>query len=179
MWKRAFTTSVVVVATYIYKQSYIYIYILAALSVTERERERKYVHMLVLHIYIAFSSLWDIWSFVGGLQLLFVINCYVNHKKQLQIKEHGLNLSESQQQGHSNTYNTPFSYLSRMQRIYPLKQSCCRLCLTGSHNNALPRCGPHCSCTVFGQSNKGDLWVRVSSLREAEKSRHFPAWILT
>ena len=113
------------------------------------------------------------WSFVGGLQLLF----FWCKEKQLQIKEHGLNLSESQQQGHSNTYNTPFSYLSRMQRIYPLKQSCCRLCLTGSHNNVLPRYGPHCSCTVFGW--QASLWVRVSSLREAEKSRHFPAWILT
>ena len=41
---------------------------------------------------------------------------------QLQIAERRLNLSRSQQPGHSATYNTPFHYLSRMQRIYPLKQ---------------------------------------------------------
>ena len=40
----------------------------------------------------------------------------------LQIAERRLNLSRSQQPGHSATYNTPFHYLSRMQRIYPLKQ---------------------------------------------------------
>jgi hypothetical protein len=38
---------------------------------------------------------------VGGLQLRVF-------KAQLQIEEQGLNLSESQQQGHSNTYNTLF-----------------------------------------------------------------------
>ena len=37
-------------------------------------------------------------------------------------KNKRLNLSRSQQLGHSATYNTPFRYLSRMQRIYPLKQ---------------------------------------------------------
>ncbi len=41
---------------------------------------------------------------------------------QLQILERRLNLSRSQQPGHSTAYNTPFLYLSRMQRIYPLKQ---------------------------------------------------------
>jgi hypothetical protein len=43
-------------------------------------------------------------------------------KNQLQIAEQRLNLSRSQQPGHSTAYNTPFHYLSRMQRIYPLKQ---------------------------------------------------------
>lgn len=42
--------------------------------------------------------------------------------QQLQIAERRLNLSRSQQLGHSATYNTPFHYLSRLQRIYPLKQ---------------------------------------------------------
>ena len=44
------------------------------------------------------------------------------HLFQLQIAERRLNLSRSQQLGHSATYNTPFHYLSRLQRIYPLKQ---------------------------------------------------------
>ena len=35
--------------------------------------------------------------------------------------EQGLNLSGSKQQGLSTAYNTPFE-LSRLQRIYPLKQ---------------------------------------------------------
>ena len=43
----------------------------------------------------------------------------INYKS----REQRLNLSRSQQQGHSATYNTLFLYLSRMQRIYPLKHS--------------------------------------------------------
>ena len=49
----------------------------------------------------------------GGLQL-----SKLNYKSE----EQRLNLSGSQQQGHSTAYNTPFRYLSRMQRIYPREQ---------------------------------------------------------
>ena len=43
------------------------------------------------------------------------------NKSNYKSGEQRLNLSRSQQQGHSATYNTLFKYLSRMQRIYPLK----------------------------------------------------------
>ena len=49
------------------------------------------------------------------------IYIYISRKKS---KNKGLNLSGSQQLGHSATYNTLFQYLSRMQRIpYPPNKS--------------------------------------------------------
>ena len=61
------------------------------------------------------------WSIV--IIMMMIKKCVNCNRKVLQLSnyksgEQGLNLSRSQQQGHSATYNTPFLYLSRMQRIW-------------------------------------------------------------
>ena len=82
-------------------------------------------------------------------------------------REQRLNLSRSQQQGHSATYNTPFLYLSRMQRIYLLKQF--KLWLNSTEMPLVLEHSRDLSYGLWWKKNK-HLWVRISSSRRRKIS---------
>lgn len=109
--------------------------------------------------------------FNGGAAIEMNLTSY-----QLQIAERRLNLSRSQQLGHSATYNTPFHYLSRLQRIYPLKQWIVVIHRTVGSDWLTSRFRTGLYDTVVALAGYEYSQLRWS---EGTKSRHFPAWILT